>query len=288
MIRLITALILMAWIAGCSQHQNLDTTAWARGQDSIFDGGAQPGDRNQWNDLYRLQQHLTPSNLSLREALIRGDVSHAVSDYRGLSRDGYWAEGWSYWCYSITGILWFNHRSYPPLVSQDTLDAIEARYHHLTAPDGSIPLSETAGGPGDPDTASYYEDDHYLVLRWPKAYLLVVLDTDPEPRLNMHHHLAAGYVALWIDGRWVIRCTPYTGFAWDKAANDAGLDSLLPAGAWSPLWRVQPWPVTVSRGQRSVTIRWPQGGAERVVGWTDSGVVGVTDNGVRRWWIVTP
>ena len=146
--KMIHGLILFIGLAvgGCAmlRPQSTDTTAWASGQDCIFTEQCKVGDRSRWDALLIAQEAVCPTNLTLRERLIRGDVSMAVKEWREMvdAGRGYWVEGPSYAEYTFTGIRWFNAHHWPPLVAQADMDSITARYSRLRAPDGSLPLPE--------------------------------------------------------------------------------------------------------------------------------------------------
>ncbi len=278
-------LVMTAGLFSCAPHQNLNTSTWADYQDARFAvDSIKPADHH-FDLLYKTQRSITPTNLTLREALIRGDVSEAVREWKSLGSKPYWPEGYSYMQYTFTGIRWFNATHFPVFVSESTLKAKEAQYSYLVAPDGDIPLPEVRAGLHLPYRGINYQDSDYIVRVWKHGYLLICLNANPNPSFNLHHFPEAGLFALYRDGKPVVRIGAYTGFKNDT--RNAGLDTMLPAGALPSGWRLNPPQITVLRGENNVGIYWGDLAPIifEIIGWTDSSVT-VIDYGRSRTWAI--
>jgi len=237
----------------------LDTTAWDVWMSNVFSDSVTPTwpELLQWDALYSAQHVIVDTNLTIRYQLI----AHALggSDaYRvwarvafdNLRRDGFWLENFSYWRDVIVAHEWYVRKMGTTVFDPTIIEATEEAYAALVAPNGELWLPETRAGVMYNVTvdgmADLVNNDAYYVRRWFNAdrtevtsYLLIAKDTNPEPRLNLHYHLAAGYVAFFSDGKKQMACPPYTGFDPAKEWDDGGLSNLLPTGALPPTWRVE-------------------------------------------------
>jgi hypothetical protein len=190
------------------------TGKWAKAQDRVFEGEAEPESIFEFWPIGLAQEKITPTNLTLRNRLIMADtvtgglqkahVAAAISQFNVLRHNGYWKESASYWAYTRTGLEWYRNRHWLPGEVVQAMNELDASYRAISAPDGSIPLPEcSVGGWGAPyEQAHMVSTPSYFCKRWKEdgkvtAYLLIALDADPEPRRNLHHHLEAGYFAFW-------------------------------------------------------------------------------------------
>ncbi len=249
-----------------------------------------------------LQQAATPTNLTVLHNLAMGRTATGEVQFDALRRNGYWNEGYSYLWY--VGMVFVAKRpiSFDGHLSRmyNAYGVMLDNYAALAFPDGSLPLPEVSADvrlPFDPLTmADDVDTPSYRVHRWfaPDgseclAQLLVCKDANPEPRANLHYHLAAGYFALWIKGRgYIERVAPYEGF--DLARNTASDDvaDRLPRGALPPTWRLAPPTVGCDFTPEMATFVWTRKDgnetmvlAERQITW-DAASVTVRDNGATR------
>ena len=280
--RLLLALLLTA----CAFHprQDLNTSDWASSQDNVFADTLTQHDRFKWDILYEAQRKICYTNLTLREALIRGDVPEAVREWDELGGGKRWPEQWSYMEYTFSGIRWFNKTHWPIFIPDIWMKAKEDSYSYLVAPDGDIPLPEVRAVLGLQYKGVNYQDSDYIVRVWKGYWILICLNPDPNPRFNLHHFPEAGLFALYRDGKPVVRIGPYTGFQNDT--HNAGLDTMLPAGALRPDWRINPPKIDVGAYGDDVTFSWSYNGRKPALRWIhwDDSTVRVIDNGrVRRY-----
>jgi len=262
-----------------------DTTEMAKCQDLIFSDQAKPETAQRFCDLMFLQEEIGPTNLTLRQRLIMSDYSkvgmdsyknEAISQFHALRNGLYWAEGYSYWNYVLTGLEWYRKRHGLPEDVIAVTEQITASYDAIKP----CPLPEVAdmGEPGDgPDyvsTPNYFQKRFRNPDGTVRAYLIIALNTEAE-RANFHSHLEAGYFAFWVKhevpgviatdgdgvahkipmptaGIWFNRCKPYTGFNFKESFTSSSLAACLPSGAMPPTWRVKPPKVTVQQG-----FTWP-------------------------------
>jgi hypothetical protein len=278
-------------LVGCASQlpKPLNTTREAERQDRIINGA----DTNiaaycrEFSALNDLQEAITPTNLTLRHNLICNHVSEAVREWDALCGGKRCVEGYGYAEYIFAGIRWYNANHFPIFVLDSWMKAKEDAYSYLVAPDGDIPLPEVRAGLHLSYKGINYTDSSYLVRVWKGGYLLVCLNPDPNPRFNLHHFPEAGNMALWVNGKWVIRIGSYTGFQNDT--HQAGLDTMLPAGSLRADWRLFPPKIQVTRSANKVIFEWYYDGisvAKRVISWGDSLVI--VDNGKRRAWAIRP
>lgn len=244
---------------------HLSTTDLAKWQDAIFSSAAQPdlGEAKKWLPLCDFQQALCgPNNLGIRQQLIMdvlkpamGHLAHADEQRDALLHNQYWREGYSYFEYTQRGADWYERvTGHKPWGATATREA----YMDLVAPDGSIPLPEVAAGLGlTPSSKDYVATPSYIVKRWASgSYMLVGIDPDMEVRRNLHRHPEAGYVALMVGGKWLLRCKPYTGWNPGSVWNDDGLPSSYPKGAVLPTWRLKPPVIHVGTRPGEVHVTW--------------------------------
>lgn len=236
----------------------IDTTAWAKWQDSVFASSIVPtwDEAGFWADLHAAQSFLCETNLTLRQNIIyfaitknEAYASFVLVAVNTLHRNGFWLEGFSYWKYVCAGFLWLVRLTGRDLMDQAVAAMIDSNYALIVSPTLEIWLPEVAAGVAiDVSVDSmgdYVSLDSFYVRRWfnsdrsqVTSYLLIAKDCSPSPKLNLHYHLAAGYVAFYSDGKVQTKCDPYTGFNPGKIWDDGGLDKLLPAGALQPTWRI--------------------------------------------------
>jgi hypothetical protein len=243
----------------------LNTTEWAKNGDTLFAIDSVPRvERFQrFDELASLQARIAPTNLVLRQHLLHAAAGDTAAlrgvreQFVELARYGYWAEGYSYFVYVREPLLWYARVTGREAVPRAVLDGITARYAALASPTGEIPLPEVSRGLGLPPGLVEPRGQSYRVWRSPGSYLLLATGTDPEPRLNLHRHLEAGYFALWTGGEWRERCAPYEGFDKSDPATEGGFYRHLPRGAVTPnLWRVRPVRLTVKGEGDTVAFRW--------------------------------
>lgn len=246
------------------------------------------------------------SNIKVRQRLIQGGLSRVVglntdplssglAIFDRLRRNLTWAEGPSYFEYTVSAFewLWRVLGQVNPEV-QRIVNAVSANYDDLVAPDGTIPLPEARetvyAKRRRPD---FVETPSHICIRWPSgAYLLVCVDPVMEPRENLHVAPTCGYFALWAAGGWRVRCNPYTGFDLRKAVDSDGLLALLPPGAVDPTWRIMGVECKVKWPENGVSFRWrrPWFDCLRTITWSATGVrvvdrwMGVKKS-VREWMV---
>ena len=223
----------------------LNTRLWAIQTEQVF---ALPRAQStcdglkQFIPLRDAQAAITPTNLVLRtdvaEAGCRNDekaYARAWNTLQTMSRGGYWPEGKSYWDYTRTSFDWYGHTE----AQSEYVDWVDSNYAKLIAPDGTIPIPETSAETHPVgDREAYFQDGHYLVKRWPGNYLLVVLDTNLEPRLNFHRHGDCGMVAYYRNGVWISRPAPYAGYDPTAIFSDEAKFIPVPKGVFIPDWRL--------------------------------------------------
>lgn len=285
-----------------------NSTKWAEWQDGVFLSGRIPlqMDTAKWVPLMLATETLNgPTNLTLRHRLIlavvhdnAAEMATAEAQFAALRRNGYWVEGYSYWEYVKMGIMWARKSRKWRMLWGTTVEAVDASYRSIVGAYGSMPIPETreVALPHDFDTlADTVSNSAYVVKRWfspdrarLRAYLLICVDPNLEPRRNMHVWPACGYVAVWTASEgWVKRCTPYTG--WEdrkktllKEPKELG----LPPSALLPTWRVLPTPkIMVSRTGTSAKIEWDGGifrRATRLVTWSAEGITIADSHALRQ------
>lgn len=266
------AFLLATALAGCAPSipPAFNTTEWARAQDSVFANPRRPTPKEaeafgrRFRVAYELQAAIGPTNLTIRHDLIvtapyagRGDVYpvEALRGFRALQYRGTWREGASYGLYTLRGLQWYAR--FDRLAVLSFTAPLWRAYGPLAAPDGDLPLPEVAKGLGLPPGAGDTAVGPYRVHRSGGRYLLVVARVDSGARWNLHHHLEAGYFALWLDTGWVVRCKPYEGWAKSDPAHEDGFYNLLPRGAVIPnAWRLDPPRVTTGHAPGVYRFRW--------------------------------
>lgn len=248
----------------------IDTTAWAKWQDSVFSSSeiSPPPAGLEFDLMSQVQRKvLCVTNLTLRQLLIdaaraKGQIYGEVllqdvkKEFDLLSRNGFWNEGPSYFEYVCTGLEWFFRVTGVHAVDPDLVHEIWKNYRAIAFPGGRLPLPEASAVSFFPDlhvdemaetvnTAAYYVRRFFNKDRSAVTFqALISKDCNPDPRLNVHYHLSAGYVAVWSAGRFLQSCRPYTGFDWKKVWGDDGLEALLPWTALLPTWRASPPVIT--------------------------------------------
>ncbi len=287
------------------------TKEWAESQEKWFAGNDLPteNDLGPWVGAAIAQSELTPTNLSLCDWILTAAAEDTdtgrkwarefvVQEFNLLHRNGFWIESYSYFLRCRSGFSWYKRVTGRDIVDPAIVEVIQSNYEAMRAPDGSIPLPECSGEAGPlradlPDTVS---TPSYLCKRWYSAdreevlaYLLVCLDTNPEPRLNLHHHCEAGALSLWIDGEWKVRIAKYTGFDLLGNTESRAVAENLPEGALLPTWRLAPPPIWSIRYPQEMVFTWdyhgphvPHGPTRRI-SW-DAASVTVCDNGTMRRW----
>jgi len=252
----------------------------AKAQDLVFAGEAEPSSIEKYNPLMWAQGEICDTNLTLRQMVILADIHNTnpyfkkdvIDQFHALTKNQYWAESASYWDYTLIGLEWYRKRHGLPEDAVTTMNAITASYEAVKP----CPLPECRDGGEPTEGPDYVSTPNYFCKRWKnldgtiRAYLLIALNIDPEPRANLHHHLEAGYFAFGniktrIVGRgsdplmgpetyeavksfeWKHRCKPYQGFDFKESFTSSALADCLPKGAMPPTWRAKPPKVTATQ-----------------------------------------
>lgn len=136
--------------------------------------------------------------------------------------------------------------------------AVEAREAMTAGPHGVIAKPEVrAGDTVTPDTASFYKDSTYMVLRTDTTFDLFCFNPDLRMAKNLHvwpmwHSQAKKISGAWV---WITRPKPYSGFNINEAFKDAcEQDRSLPCGIFIGAWRLSPPVVTVLHADRDSVV----------------------------------
>ncbi len=229
----------------------LDTQLWAERQEQVI-AGAPVSSLFQFEPLCRLQESLTPTNLTIRQNALMGRADKATKQAKSLSRDGLWLEGPDYASYA--------NAAFPVDVQA---------YRKFVAPDQTYPFPEaystTYEVPLDeqPNTVStptmfckrWFNPDRTVITR----YILIFLDENPEPKLNFHHWPTFGHYVLWENGYWIKAPHRYTGWpSHQKILLDENKYLHAPKGPWNgPAWRVTSSTTKVlTRSESKISIQY--------------------------------